>query len=46
MTLGVVFGAGGCVLGSDEDFTAPEFELTISDDSSTASNARAGTLLS
>lgn len=37
-------GAG--LLEDDEVFTAPEFELTISDDSSTASNARAGTLLS
>ena len=46
IALGVVFGAGGGVLEWDEDFTAPELELTISDDSFTASNMRAGTLLS
>jgi len=46
VALGVVFGAGGVVLVWDPDFTAPELALTMSDDSSTASNARAGTLLS
>ena len=43
---GVAFTTGTGVLEDDEVFTAPEFELTISDDSLTASNMRAGTVLS
>jgi len=49
--VGVTVGFGGTFEGGggllDEmPFTAPEFDEIISDDSSTASNARAGTVLS
>jgi hypothetical protein len=46
VTFGAVFGLGGGALDWVVDRTAPEPELSINDDSSTASNARAGTLLS